>query len=104
MQFLSTGELVGEKYTVEAFLGSGAMGSVYRVRHEDLGSTFALKLLSVLFDVCVKRVFVPQVTSLRHFFCAALLSFLGIMLTVGARFCAFIRDQNSRIWSDTATV
>jgi serine/threonine protein kinase len=50
MQFLSTGELVGEKYTVEAFLGSGAMGSVYRVRHEDLGSTFALKLLSPVYS------------------------------------------------------
>ncbi len=50
MKFLTEGELVGGKYTVEAFIGSGAMGSVYRVRHEELGSTFALKLLSPVYS------------------------------------------------------
>ncbi len=34
-----------DRYTVEVLLGTGGMGSVYRVRHTELGSTHALKLL-----------------------------------------------------------
>ena len=50
MNILSVGELVDEKYTVEQLLGSGAMGTVYRVRHEGLGSQFALKILSPVYS------------------------------------------------------
>jgi len=34
-----------DRYTVEARLGAGGMGTVYRVRHRDLGSLHALKIL-----------------------------------------------------------
>lgn len=37
-QLLSKGEVVSETYTVEFFLGQGAFGEVYRVRHRFLGT------------------------------------------------------------------
>jgi serine/threonine protein kinase/CHASE2 domain-containing sensor protein len=37
--------IVGGKYQIEASVGHGGMGSVYRARHIELGKTFALKLL-----------------------------------------------------------
>jgi serine/threonine-protein kinase len=43
---LQTGLQV-DKYVVEALLGEGGMASVYRVRHQALGSAHALKLLKV---------------------------------------------------------
>jgi eukaryotic-like serine/threonine-protein kinase len=39
------GDVVGDKYEVEAILGSGAMGVVFSARHIDLGQRFAIKFL-----------------------------------------------------------
>jgi serine/threonine protein kinase len=43
------GALVGETYRVEARLGRGGMGEVWRVRHERTGASYALKLLNADF-------------------------------------------------------
>jgi len=43
---LDAGEVIGQ-YRVESVLGQGGMAIVYRVRHEQLGSEHALKLLMV---------------------------------------------------------
>ena len=50
---LEVGDKFG-KYTVERLLGRGGMGAVYLVRHQLLGSLFALKILDV--DVAHKNV------------------------------------------------
>ena len=42
---LQTGQRVGERYEVEALVGQGGLAEVYRVRHVELGSVHALKLL-----------------------------------------------------------
>jgi serine/threonine protein kinase len=42
---LALGEIVGDRYRVLGFLGSGGMGEVYEVEHVSLGRHFALKLL-----------------------------------------------------------
>jgi serine/threonine-protein kinase len=39
------GQVLDSRYRVEALLGSGAMGSVYRARHVRLPRSFAIKLL-----------------------------------------------------------
>jgi serine/threonine-protein kinase len=39
------GRVLDEKYQVEALVGTGAMGSVYRVRHVTLGTIRAVKLM-----------------------------------------------------------
>jgi len=39
------GDVIGERYVVEAALGHGGMGRVLRVRHSALGKVFALKLI-----------------------------------------------------------
>ncbi len=43
---LNAGEVIGQ-YRVESVLGQGGMAIVYRVRHEQLGSEHALKVLTV---------------------------------------------------------
>ncbi|MFK7929832.1 MAG: protein kinase [Myxococcota bacterium] len=42
---LKTGLRIQERYEVEALVGQGGLAEVYRVRHVDLGSVHALKLL-----------------------------------------------------------
>lgn len=43
---LVVGEIIGDHYLVLGWLGSGAMGSVYRVRHDILQQDYALKTIS----------------------------------------------------------
>lgn len=42
---LSPGQRIQDRYEVEALVGQGGLAEVYRVRHVDLGSVHALKLL-----------------------------------------------------------
>jgi len=44
-----------DRFTVEALLGTGGTAVVYRVRHQTLGTTHALKVLSVTSDVIRER-------------------------------------------------
>src|SRR6266481_6402081 len=44
-QHLLIGHKIAGKFAVEAFIGSGAMGAVYRARQESLDKVVALKLL-----------------------------------------------------------
>jgi hypothetical protein len=39
------GRVVGGRYSLEAVLGAGGMGAVFRARHRDLGTSAAVKLL-----------------------------------------------------------
>ena len=39
------GTVIGERYFVEAVIGEGGMGVVYRIRHRNLGKRFALKMM-----------------------------------------------------------
>jgi len=41
------GTVIEGKYTVEALLGEGGMAAVYRVKHNTLGTTHALKILTL---------------------------------------------------------
>lgn len=43
--FLSAGAVIDDTYTVLSFLGAGAAGQVYRVRHNVMHKEFALKIL-----------------------------------------------------------
>ncbi len=43
---LEIGRVVDERYTVEALVGLGGLAEVYKVRHVELGSLHALKLLT----------------------------------------------------------
>ena len=40
------GDTVGGRYVLDAQLGAGGMGCVYRARHLQLGKAFALKIIS----------------------------------------------------------
>ncbi len=51
---LEVGQQVG-RYIVDARLGSGGMATVYKVRHQELGSPFALKVLDLVTDVLTER-------------------------------------------------
>jgi len=44
-QVLSEGSVLGDRYAIEARLGDGGMGTVYRARHEKFGRPFAIKVL-----------------------------------------------------------
>ncbi len=39
------GKVIADKYTVEAYLGRGSMGTVYRCRHKVLEKAFAVKII-----------------------------------------------------------
>src|SRR5438552_924975 len=41
-----TEQIIGGRYALEARLGEGGMGQVWRARHVELGKLFALKLIS----------------------------------------------------------
>ncbi|MDQ5968309.1 MAG: Non-specific serine/threonine protein kinase, partial [Cyanobacteriota bacterium erpe_2018_sw_39hr_WHONDRS-SW48-000098_B_bin.30] len=60
--FLSIGEVVDGAYKVLEFIGAGAFGEVYLVRHDILQRNFALKLLrSSGMDDAVRSRFVQEV-------------------------------------------
>ncbi len=42
---LKPGEIIDDRYIVEARLGQGGLAEVFRVRHRELNSVHALKLL-----------------------------------------------------------
>jgi tRNA A-37 threonylcarbamoyl transferase component Bud32 len=46
VQTLETGAVI-DRYTVEGILGEGGMAIVYKVRHNTLGTRFALKILTI---------------------------------------------------------
>ena len=50
MSYLEPGSAVGGRYTVEEQIAKGGMAVVYRVRHVELGSLHALKVLSTTGD------------------------------------------------------
>ncbi len=54
MKILAAGGTIG-RFTVEGVLGEGALAVVYRVRHKNLGTQHALKVLKVPHDVVVER-------------------------------------------------
>lgn len=56
------GRVIDSRFQLEKRLGSGAMGSVYRARHINLGRMFALKILheDLLEDSKLKRRFVRE--------------------------------------------
>ncbi len=49
------GERIAERFEVEALLGEGGLAQVYRVRHTTLGTTHALKLLTMSHQSLVER-------------------------------------------------
>src|SRR5262245_52090605 len=42
--------IIADRYQVEAPIGEGGMGRVYKVRHAQLGKPFALKLMQTAFS------------------------------------------------------
>jgi serine/threonine protein kinase len=57
---LTTGDLVGGKYRVDAWLASGGMAHVYRATRTDLGRVVALKVLPASDDVEAQRRFLRE--------------------------------------------
>jgi len=62
---LAVGELFADRYEVQAKVGEGGMGAVYRVRDVKLEETVALKLLTLEGDEAVAR-FVAEVRLARR--------------------------------------
>ena len=65
------GKVIADRYLVEAVIGEGGMGRVYRVRHTTLGKRFALKLMhaGLLGDARVRELFYREArlaSSLSH--------------------------------------
>jgi serine/threonine-protein kinase len=65
------GEVIASRYRIEARIGTGAMGTVYRARHVKLGRPFAIKLLrpTLLNNETVRRRFAREAElagSLQH--------------------------------------
>src|SRR5215470_6646497 len=65
------GTVLGARYLLEARLGHGAMGTVYRARHVEVGRAFAVKVLHARFlgDDRVRRRFAREAAlagSLHH--------------------------------------
>jgi hypothetical protein len=46
--FVDEKQVIGGRYVIEARIGEGGMGRVYRVKHLELGKTFALKIMRSL--------------------------------------------------------
>src|SRR3954470_3054987 len=42
---LTPGEVVAERYVVDALIGAGNLGTVYRARHRQLGAVVALEVM-----------------------------------------------------------
>ena len=56
------GEVIASRYRIEARIGTGAMGTVYRARHIKLGRPFAVKLLrpTLLDNETIRRRFARE--------------------------------------------
>ncbi|MEZ4320163.1 MAG: protein kinase [Myxococcota bacterium] len=54
MNALTAGSVLG-RFTIEGVLGEGALAVVYRVKHKDLGTRHALKVLKVPHEIVVER-------------------------------------------------
>src|SRR5688572_8887594 len=52
---LEAGRIVGGRYRVEALIGAGGIAEVYRVRHVELGSVHALKVLAWIRPALAER-------------------------------------------------
>jgi serine/threonine-protein kinase len=47
-RLLEPGTVLGERYRIEAMIGQGGMGTVYRAQHLTLGKSFAVKVLKAM--------------------------------------------------------
>src|SRR5687767_13493753 len=61
------GSRIDDRYVVEAKLGEGGMGAVFRVRDEATGRTLALKQLLFAEDVPLERRVASQLRFRREF-------------------------------------
>jgi tRNA A-37 threonylcarbamoyl transferase component Bud32 len=60
---MGTGDVVNQRYRIEAVLGSGGMGTVYRVSRLDTGAALALKLITGQQDPMVMARFAREAES-----------------------------------------